>query len=70
MRSESPYADDALRGEEELELEGDQPSVAVLVLGDIGRSPRMQYHTLSFAEKGVHVDFVGYEGTTPPPSNA
>jgi len=39
-----------------------QPSVVVLVLGDIGRSPRMQYHTFSFAKKNVHVDFVGYAG--------
>lgn len=64
MRSESPYADDVLREHMEQERAdgAEQASVAVLVLGDIGRSPRMQYHTYSFAEKGVHVDFVGYEG--------
>ncbi len=64
MRSESPYADDVLREQMEQERAdgAEQASVAVLVLGDIGRSPRMQYHTYSFAEKGVHVDFVGYEG--------
>lgn len=36
--------------------------VVVLVLGDIGRSPRMQYHCLSIAKKGGIVDLVGYEG--------
>ena len=32
----------------------------VLVLGDIGRSPRMQYHALSLAKHGGHVDLIGY----------
>ena len=36
--------------------------VVVLVLGDIGRSPRMQYHALSIARKGGVVDLVGYNG--------
>ena len=27
----------------------------VVVLGDIGRSPRMQYHCLSLASEGVDV---------------
>lgn len=36
--------------------------VAVLVLGDIGRSPRMQYHALSIARKGGLVDLIGYNG--------
>lgn len=36
--------------------------VQVLVLGDIGRSPRMQYHALSIAKKGGYVDLVGYLG--------
>jgi len=35
----------------------------VLVLGDVGRSPRMQYHALSLAQlEGVHVSLVGYAG--------
>lgn len=34
----------------------------VLVLGDIGRSPRMQYHALSIAKKGGMVDIIGYQG--------
>lgn len=37
--------------------------VCVVVLGDIGRSPRMQYHSLSLAEAGYKVDIVGYEET-------
>jgi beta-1,4-mannosyltransferase len=36
--------------------------VTLVVLGDIGRSPRMQYHALSFARNGYTVDFVGYDG--------
>ena len=34
--------------------------VQILVLGDIGRSPRMQYHALSIAKHGASVDLVGY----------
>lgn len=34
----------------------------VMVLGDIGRSPRMQYHTLSLLEEGHYVTLVGYAG--------
>ncbi|KAK9455546.1 hypothetical protein V1511DRAFT_487488 [Dipodascopsis uninucleata] len=37
----------------------------VLVLGDIGRSPRMQYHVLSLVESGFKVDFCGYRETEP-----
>lgn len=37
-------------------------SVQVLVLGDIGRSPRMQYHAMSIAKHGGRVDLIGYEG--------
>lgn len=37
-------------------------SVQILVLGDIGRSPRMQYHALSIARHGGHVQFIGYQG--------
>ena len=39
-------------------------SVQVLVLGDIGRSPRMQYHALSIAKHGGRVDLIGYHGKT------
>eukprot|EP00629_Pelagomonadales_sp_RCC1024_P009561 CAMPEP_0119294602 /NCGR_PEP_ID=MMETSP1329-20130426/48310_1 /TAXON_ID=114041 /ORGANISM="Genus nov. species nov., Strain RCC1024" /LENGTH=206 /DNA_ID=CAMNT_0007295495 /DNA_START=45 /DNA_END=661 /DNA_ORIENTATION=+ len=35
----------------------------VLVAGDVGRSPRMQYHALSLAEElGLAVTLVGYAG--------
>jgi len=39
--------------------------VTIVVLGDIGRSPRMKYHALSLAEEGFLVNIVGYEGTDP-----
>lgn len=34
--------------------------IQVLVLGDIGRSPRMQYHAISIAKHGCPVDIIGY----------
>ncbi|KAL2042343.1 hypothetical protein N7G274_004832 [Stereocaulon virgatum] len=34
--------------------------IQILVLGDVGRSPRMQYHALSLAEHGSQVDLIGY----------
>ncbi|CAI0420467.1 unnamed protein product [Linum tenue] len=38
----------------------------VVVLGDIGRSPRMQYHALSLANQAnLEVDIVGYGGSVP-----
>lgn len=40
-------------------------SVQIVVLGDIGRSPRMQYHALSIIQHGGRVDFVGYLGEQP-----
>jgi len=41
-----------------------QLTVAVLVLGDVGRSPRMQYHALSLAnsDRVKRVFLVGYRG--------
>jgi beta-1,4-mannosyltransferase len=36
--------------------------VAVLVLGDIGRSPRMMYHAQSFADNGFQTHIIGYGG--------
>lgn len=38
-------------------------SVQIVVLGDIGRSPRMQYHALSLAAHGAKVDIIGYAGS-------
>ncbi|KAL8800127.1 MAG: hypothetical protein Q9182_005400 [Xanthomendoza sp. 2 TL-2023] len=37
--------------------------VQVVVLGDIGRSPRIQYHALSIAKNGGFVDLIGYSGS-------
>jgi len=34
----------------------------VVVLGDLGRSPRMQYHALALAHEGFAVDLIGYGG--------
>ena len=39
-----------------------KPRVQILVLGDIGRSPRMQYHAISVAQRGGFVDLIGYRG--------
>jgi beta-1,4-mannosyltransferase len=36
--------------------------VVVIVLGDLGRSPRMQYHALSLLQAGHFVSLIGYEG--------
>ncbi|QKX64524.1 uncharacterized protein TRUGW13939_11699 [Talaromyces rugulosus] len=44
-----------------------QVRVQILVLGDIGRSPRMQYHALSIARRGGHVDIIGYNESDPHP---
>uniref|UniRef100_A0A3Q2X0J8 ALG1 chitobiosyldiphosphodolichol beta-mannosyltransferase n=1 Tax=Haplochromis burtoni TaxID=8153 RepID=A0A3Q2X0J8_HAPBU len=45
--------------------DGTSRRVCVLVLGDIGRSPRMQYHALSLSKHGYHVTFVGFSETKP-----
>lgn len=37
-------------------------TVTILVLGDIGRSPRMMYHAESFARSGWHTFLIGYGG--------
>ena len=37
-------------------------SVAIVVLGDIGRSPRMMYHAESFASTGFETYLIGYAG--------
>jgi beta-1,4-mannosyltransferase len=39
-----------------------KPTIQILVLGDIGRSPRMQYHALSIAKQGGDVVIIGYKG--------
>lgn len=45
-------------------------SAQVLVLGDIGRSPRMQYHAHSIARHGGRVQLVGYKGKLMPLSSS
>ena len=40
---------------------------AVIVLGDLGRSPRMQYHAASLAAAGSDVDLIGLDGAAPMP---
>jgi len=42
--------------------------VGVVVLGDLGRSPRMQYHVMSLVSHGFEVDMIGYQGTPLPDS--
>ncbi|KAJ6016151.1 hypothetical protein N7540_010742 [Penicillium herquei] len=42
-------------------------SVQILVLGDIGHSPRMQYHALSIAKNGGKVVIIGYTESDPHP---
>ncbi|KAF7050581.1 hypothetical protein CFC21_058920 [Triticum aestivum] len=45
---------------------GRRRRAAVVVLGDIGRSPRMQYHSLSLANQaGMEVDIVANGGSDP-----
>ena len=39
--------------------------VAVVVLGDLGRSPRMQYHALALADAGARVELIGLAGSEP-----
>jgi len=40
-------------------------SATILVLGDIGRSPRMMYHAASFNRNGCTVHIVAYTDTPP-----
>ena len=40
--------------------------VGVVVLGDVGRSPRMRYHVESLISHGYLVDFIGYRGSSLP----
>ncbi|KAJ1502616.1 mannosyltransferase [Coelomomyces lativittatus] len=40
--------------------------VAVLVVGDLSRSPRMQYHAFSLTQMGIPVDLIGHQGDDHP----
>uniref|UniRef100_A0A672FGR2 Chitobiosyldiphosphodolichol beta-mannosyltransferase n=1 Tax=Salarias fasciatus TaxID=181472 RepID=A0A672FGR2_SALFA len=44
---------------------GTERRVCVLVLGDVGRSPRMQYHALSLSRHLYHVTVVGFLDSKP-----
>nr|XP_042904648.1 chitobiosyldiphosphodolichol beta-mannosyltransferase isoform X2 [Parasteatoda tepidariorum]XP_042904653.1 chitobiosyldiphosphodolichol beta-mannosyltransferase isoform X2 [Parasteatoda tepidariorum] len=44
---------------------GNKKHICVVVLGDFGRSPRMQYHSLSLAKHNYLVDVVAYKGSSP-----
>eukprot|EP00250_Pteridium_aquilinum_P018663 c24156_g1_i1 orf=83-1519(+) len=47
---------------------GKRNRAAVVVLGDLGRSPRMQYHSLSLASQAnLEVDVIAYAGSEPHP---
>ncbi|GAB2284430.1 hypothetical protein Dimus_018883 [Dionaea muscipula] len=53
-------------GEEEKKMMGERGRAAVVVLGDFGRSPRMQYHALSLAQQAsFEVDVIAYGGSDP-----
>ena len=43
---------------------------AVIVIGDLGRSPRMQYHAASLAAAGGEVDLIGLDGAAVMPALA
>lgn len=56
------------RSERHLDDQSDSPvDVQILVLGDIGRSPRMQYHAASVAKHGGQVQLIGYCDSAPHP---
>ncbi len=39
--------------------------VTIIGLGDLGRSPRMQFHALALADAGAAVDVIAYAGSAP-----
>ncbi|MFZ0247024.1 glycosyltransferase [Candidatus Binatus sp.] len=39
--------------------------VVIVVLGDFGQSPRMQYHALALADSGRDVEVIAYAGSAP-----
>lgn len=41
-------------------------AICVIVLGDLGRSPRMMYHAQSLLDHGYIVYLVGFAGASPP----
>lgn len=49
-------------GQDDVSVGSRKLHVIVVVLGDLGRSPRMQYHALSLLEGGHTVSLLGYTG--------
>ena len=47
-------------------MEMKKQSIAVVVLGDLDRSPRMLNHALSAAQNGHDVTLIGYQGSSLP----
>ncbi|KAF3993483.1 hypothetical protein FT663_00506 [Candidozyma haemuli var. vulneris] len=47
---------------------GNRKTVSILVLGDLGHSPRMCYHALSFSKLDYYVNLCGYLESEPPTS--
>ena len=58
-----PITSQSIDTERRSATETAEVSIQVVVLGDIGRSPRMQYHALSIAKNGGFVQLVCYRGT-------
>lgn len=48
-----------------VELQICRRNACIIVLGDIGRSPRMEYHAISLLEENFNVDIIGYVETKP-----
>ncbi|XP_065641015.1 chitobiosyldiphosphodolichol beta-mannosyltransferase-like [Hydra vulgaris] len=46
-------------------LNKNEKNICIVVLGDIGRSPRMQYHATSYCLEKYKVSFVGFSGSKP-----
>ena len=46
-------------------MKKDKKRACIIVLGDIGRSPRMQYHAKSLITEGFMVEIFGYSGSSP-----
>lgn len=49
-------------------LANQKKRVAIVVLGDVARSPRMQYHALAMATSQTQVDLIGYTENALPPA--
>lgn len=47
------------------ERDKEREQVTLVVLGDLGHSPRMNYHALSLSEEGFEVNLIGFAGSKP-----